>query len=191
LRPDANTSTSLRTLHTVKLIILDRDGVVSSDPDGRATRAEDWQSIPGAAAAISRLHHHGYRIAILADCGALDRGTCDMAALNAMHSRMVEDLATHGGTVDVVLCVPGADAPDRNARVAATLTDALERLDVSPSATVLVTDSQHELDAAHTAGLRPVLVLTGHGRDTLDAGLLPAETAVRVDLTAVAAELAP
>ena len=93
----------------MKLIILDRDGVVSNDPDGRATRAEDWQSMPGAAVAISRLHHHGYRIAILADCGALDRGTCDMAALNAVHSRMVEDLATQGGTIDVVLCVPGAD----------------------------------------------------------------------------------
>jgi D-glycero-D-manno-heptose 1,7-bisphosphate phosphatase len=87
--------------------------------------------------------------------------------------------------------VPGAEAPDRNARVAATLTDALERLDVSPGATVLVTDSQHELDAAHAAGLRPILVLTGHGRRTLDAGLLPPETVVRVDLAAVAAELAP
>jgi histidinol phosphatase-like enzyme len=38
----------------VKLIILDRDGVVSNDPDGRTTRAEDWVSMPGAAAAISR-----------------------------------------------------------------------------------------------------------------------------------------
>ena len=175
----------------MKLIILDRDGVVSNDPDGRTTRAEDWQSMPGAAAAISRLHHQGYRVAILADCGALDRGTCDMAALNAVHSRMVDDLATQGGTIDVVLLVPGADASDRNTRVAATLTDALERLDVSPSATVLVTDSQHELDAAQTAGLRPILVLTGHGRRTLDAGLLPPETVVRVDLAAVAAELAP
>ena len=175
----------------MKLIILDRDGVVSNDPDGRATRAEDWESMPGAAAAISRLHHHGYRIAILADCSALDRGTCDMAAINAVHSRMVEDLASQGGAIDVVLFVPGAEAPDRNARVAATLTDALERLDVSPSATVLVTDSQHELDAAQAAGLRPILVLTGHGRRTLDAGLLPPETVVRVDLAAVAAELAP
>ena len=175
----------------MKLNILDRDGVVSKDPDGRTTRAEDWESMPGAAAAISRLHHHGFRIAVLADCGPLDRGTCDMAALNAVHSRMVEDLAAQGGPIDVVLFVPGADACDRNARVAATLTDALERLDVSPGATVLVTDSQHELDAAHTAGLRPVLVLTGHGRRTLDAGLLPAETLVRVDLAAVAAELAP
>jgi beta-phosphoglucomutase-like phosphatase (HAD superfamily) len=71
------------------------------------------------------------------------------------------------------------------------LTDTLERLDVSPGTTVLVTDSQHELDAAHTAGLRTVLVLTGHGRRTLDAGLAPVDSVVRVDLAAVAAELAP
>ena len=175
----------------MKLIILDRDGVVSNDPDGRTTRAEDWVSMPGAAAAMSRLHHHGYRIAVLADCGPLERGTCDMAALNAVHSRMVEDLAAQGAPIDVVLVVPGADASERNARVAAILTDTLERLDVSPGTTVLVTDSQHELDAAHTAGLRPVLVLTGHGRRTLDAGLSPADSVVRVDLAAVAAELAP
>lgn len=175
----------------MKLIILDRDGVVSNDPDGRTTRAEDWVSMPGAAAAISRLNHHGYRVAVLADCGPLERGTCDMAALNAVHSRMVEDLAAQGGPIDVVLVVPGADASERKARVAAILTDTLERLDASPGTTVLVTDSQHELDAAHIAGLRPVLVLSGHGRRTLDAGLLPAETVVRVDLAAVAAELAP
>jgi D-glycero-D-manno-heptose 1,7-bisphosphate phosphatase len=175
----------------VKLIILDRDGVVSNDPDGRTTRAEDWVSMPGAAAAMSRLHHHGYRIAVLADCGPLDRGTCDMAALNAVHSRMVEDLAAQGGPIDVVLVVPGADASERKLRVAAILTATLERLDASPGTTVLVSDSQHELDAAHIAGLRPVLVLSGHGRSTLDAGVLPAETVVRVDLAAVAAELAP
>jgi D-glycero-D-manno-heptose 1,7-bisphosphate phosphatase len=175
----------------VKLIILDRDGVVSNDPDGRTTRAEDWVSMPGAAAAMSRLHHHGYRIAVLADCGPLDRGTCDMAALNAVHSRMVEDLAAQGGPIDVVLVVPGADASERKLWVAAILTATLERLDASPGTTVLVSDSQHELDAAHIAGLRPVLVLSGHGRSTLDAGVLPAETVVRVDLAAVAAELAP
>jgi hypothetical protein len=34
-------------------------------------------------------------------------------------------------------------------------------------------------------------VLSGHGRETLDAGQLPPGTLVRVDLAAVAAELAP
>jgi len=174
----------------VKLIIVDRDGVVSRDADGRTTRAEDWQSVPGSAAAIARLAHGGWRIALMADRGPLTRGACDMAALNALHARLIGEVVEQGGRIDAVVFVDPAGTPDRRARVAATLEEALARLGIAPASSVLVTDTQPDLDAAHAAGCRPVLVLTGHGRQTLDAGALPAGTVVRVDLAAVAAELA-
>ena len=52
-------------------------------------------------------------------------------------------------------------------------------------------DQLRDLQAAHAAACRPVLVLTGKGRTTMTNGGLPPDTAVRVDLAAVAAELAP
>jgi D-glycero-D-manno-heptose 1,7-bisphosphate phosphatase len=174
----------------VKLFIVDRDGVVSRDADGRTTRPDDWQSLPGSAAAIARLNHAGWRVAVMADRGPLARGACDMSALNAVHARMVEEVASHGGKIDLVLFVPPAGSPDRAGAAAATLGEALARLGASSSTTVVVADSRVDLEAAHAAGCRPVLVLTGHGRETFEAGDLPPGTVVRVDLAAIAAELA-
>jgi D-glycero-D-manno-heptose 1,7-bisphosphate phosphatase len=175
----------------VKLLIVDRDGVLSRDADGRTTRPEDWQSMPGAADAIARLNHGGYRVAVMADGGPIARGACDMAALNAVHARMIEEVEERGGRIDLVLFVPPAEAPDRLDAAAAALSDVLARLGVPAATTVLVADTQRDLDAAHAAGCRPVLVLSGHGRTTLQRGRMPPGTVVRVDLAAIAAELAP
>jgi D-glycero-D-manno-heptose 1,7-bisphosphate phosphatase len=175
----------------VKLLIVDRDGVLSRDADGRVARPEDWQAVPGSAKAIARLNHGGYRVAVMADRGALARGACDMATMVSIHARMIDEIVGHGGRVEAVMFVPPADAPDRVDEVAATLEDVLARLGGTPGSTVVVADGRADLDAAHAAGCRTVLVLSGHGRRTLDAGVLPPATVVRVDLAAVAAELAP
>jgi D-glycero-D-manno-heptose 1,7-bisphosphate phosphatase len=55
----------------------------------------------------------------------------------------------------------------------------------------MVGDSQRDVDAAAAAGARPVLVLTGQGARTRDAGSLPPGTRVFPDLAAFAAHLAP
>ncbi|HYF58803.1 MAG TPA: HAD-IIIA family hydrolase [Burkholderiaceae bacterium] len=175
----------------MKLLIVDRDGVVSRDPDGRTARPEDWQSVPGSAEAIARLNHGGYRVAVMADRGPLARGACDMATLNAMHARMIDEIAERGGRIEAVLFVPPAGVPGREDRIAEALGELLSRMDGAPASTVVVADTRSDLDAAHAAGCRTVLVLSGHGRATLDAAGMPPGTVVRVDLAAVAAELAP
>jgi D-glycero-D-manno-heptose 1,7-bisphosphate phosphatase len=175
----------------VKLMIVHRDGILGRDAHGRASHAHDWQSAPGSAQAVARLNHGGWHVAVLADRGPLARGACDMAALGALHAQMIDDVTSHGGRIDLVLYAAAPDAPRRAESVAATLEDALARLGVAPSAAVVVSDARAELDAARVAGCQPILVLSGHGRETLDAGQLPPGTLVRVDLAAVAAELAP
>lgn len=176
----------------MKLLIVDRDGVVSRDPDGRALRAGDWQPQPGSAEAIARFAHDGWRIAMLADCAGLARGSCDMSALNALHGRILETIGDAGGRIDAILFLPSSEtAPDRTERAAEAMQDALARLGASAADTVVVTDSRLDLDAVRAAGCRPVLVLTGHGRAAFEAGDLPQGTVVRADLAAVAAELVP
>lgn len=175
----------------MKLVILDRDGVVSCDADGRTVRADDWRAVPGALEAIARLNHAGFQVVMMGDCGPLARGACDMTALNALHARMLSDVVAQGGHIEAVLLVPPAEGPGRAQAAVLALQDLLARLGVSAAETGVVSDSRHELEAAQAAGCRPILVLSGHGRGTLESGNLPPETLVRVDLCAVAAELAP
>lgn len=174
----------------MKLLIVDRDGVLSRDADGRAARAEDWEAAPGSPDAIARLVHGGWHVALLADRGPLLRGACDMTALNALHARLIDTVVDHGGRVDAVVFVDPEGTPGRLERTAEAIGEALARLGAVPGSTVLVADGQADLEAAHAAGCRPVLVLSGHGRRTLESGTLPPGAVVRVDLAAVAAELA-
>jgi D-glycero-D-manno-heptose 1,7-bisphosphate phosphatase len=72
--------------------------------------------------------------------------------------------------------------------------DAVEvarRFNVALDDTYMVGDAQRDLEAAAAAGTRPVLVLTGKGMQTRDAGRLPPGTRIFPDLAAFAAHLAP
>jgi D-glycero-D-manno-heptose 1,7-bisphosphate phosphatase len=175
----------------VKLLIVDRDGVVSRDPDGRAARTEGWRCLPGSAAAIARLVHGGWRVALMADRGPLARGTADMSGLVSTHGRLLDEIERAGGRVDAVLFVPAPDAPGRTVEAAASIEETLSRMQVAPESTVVVADGAGDLEAAAAAGCRTMLVLSGHGRETFGSSELPPGTVVRVDLSAIAAELAP
>jgi D-glycero-D-manno-heptose 1,7-bisphosphate phosphatase len=65
------------------------------------------------------------------------------------------------------------------------------RLNVDLEGVPVVGDSLRDLQAAAAAGAKPVLVLTGKGRKTREAGGLPQGTAVYPDLAAFAAQQAP
>ena len=63
------------------------------------------------------------------------------------------------------------------------------RLNIPLAGVPFVGDSLKDLQAAAAAGARPILVLTGKGRKTREAGGLPASTEVYPDLATFAAHL--
>ena len=52
----------------MKLVILDREGVINRAPDGYVLGPEQFEPLPGSFEAIARLHHAGY----IAQRGALN-----------------------------------------------------------------------------------------------------------------------
>ncbi|MEJ2655078.1 MAG: D-glycero-beta-D-manno-heptose-1,7-bisphosphate 7-phosphatase, partial [Acidihalobacter sp.] len=46
----------------MKLIVLDRDGVINKDSDAYVKSPEEWLPIPGSLEAIARLNEAGYRV---------------------------------------------------------------------------------------------------------------------------------
>jgi D-glycero-D-manno-heptose 1,7-bisphosphate phosphatase len=98
-----------------------------------------------------------------------------------------------GGRIDAVFFCP--HSPDAGCECRkpkpGMLTEILRRFKVPAREVFAVGDSLRDLNAAHAAGCKPVLVLTGKGQASFEQGTLPAATRVRADLAAVAAELAP
>ena len=48
----------------MKLVILDRDGVINVDSDRFIKSVDEWKPIPGSLEAIARLYGAGYRVAV-------------------------------------------------------------------------------------------------------------------------------
>ncbi len=91
---------------SMKLVILDRDGVINHDSDHFIKSPEEWTPLPGSLAAIASLNQNGWRVAVATNQSGLARGLFDMQALNAMHAKMHKALAAVGGRIDAVFFCP-------------------------------------------------------------------------------------
>jgi len=177
----------------VKLIVLDRDGTINYDSDQYIKSPAEWKPIPGSLEAIARLNHGGWRVVLATNQSGLARGLFDMATLNAIHAEMHRAVAHAGGRIDAIFFCPHAADANCACRKPkpGMLHEIARRLNVELAGVPVVGDSLKDLQAAAAVGARPMLVLTGKGKRTREAGDLPPGTEIYPDLAAVAARLAP
>jgi D-glycero-D-manno-heptose 1,7-bisphosphate phosphatase len=90
----------------MKLIILDRDGVINFDSVQFIKTPEEWKPIPGSLDAIARLSQMGYRVVVATNQSGVGRGLFDMATLNAIHDKMMKAVSAAGGRIDAIFICP-------------------------------------------------------------------------------------
>lgn len=170
----------------MKLIILDRDGVINRDSDAFVKSPDEWVALPGSVAAIARLSQAGYTVAVATNQSGLARGLFDTATLNAIHAKLHDEVAQAGGIVDsIFLCPHGPqDGCDCRKPLPGMYHDIARRYDANLQGVPAVGDSLRDLQAAAAAGCTPWLVLTGNGVKTQQSELPPG-TRVAADLSAV------
>jgi D-glycero-D-manno-heptose 1,7-bisphosphate phosphatase len=177
----------------MKLVVLDRDGTINHDSDRYIKSPEEWRPIKGSLEAIARLTQAGWHVVVATNQSGIARGLFDVATLNAIHQAMHTAVLQAGGRIDAIFFCPHAADSDCECRKPkpGLLHEIARRMNVDLAAVPVVGDSLRDLQAAGAAGARPILVLTGKGRKTRDAGGLPQGTRVFADLAAAAAQLAP
>jgi D-glycero-D-manno-heptose 1,7-bisphosphate phosphatase len=170
----------------MKLVILDRDGVINVDSDRFIKTPDEWKPIPGALEAIARLNGAGFHVAVATNQSGIERGLLDMSTLNAIHAKMLKAVQEVGGRIDVIYyCPHSGDAGCRCRKPEpGMLIDIGQRLNVDLKDVVCIGDSPRDLEAAVAVGGIPYLVLTGKGAKTKTAGTLPPGTLVFDDLSA-------
>jgi len=168
----------------MKLVILDRDGVINVDSDQFIKSPEEWEPIPGSLEAIADLNHAGYRVVVASNQSGIGRGLLDMAALNAINDKMYKALAQLGGRIDALFYCPHPAEVSCACRKPnpGMLEDIARRFNAGLAGVPCIGDSLRDAQAAAAAGAQPVLVLTGKGRNTRAAGGLPEGTRVYRDL---------
>lgn len=168
----------------MKLVILDRDGVINHDSAAYIKSPEEWKPIPGSLEAIALLNQAGYRVLVATNQSGVGRGLFDMATLNAIHDKMHRALSLVGGRVDGIFYCPHAqDAGCACRKPRPGLLDEIaRRFGVSLEGVPFIGDSLRDLQAGAAVGAQPVLVLTGKGKKTRKEGDLPEGTVIHADL---------
>jgi len=153
----------------MKLIVLDRDGVINEDSDRYIKSADEWIPIPGSLEAIARLYHAGHHIVLASNQSGLGRGLFTIDDLNAMHRKLARELAALGAQVDAIYFCPHTPEDGCSCRKPepGLLLEIRERLQVDLTGVPAVGDALRDIQAARRVGASPILVRTGKGRSTL------------------------
>lgn len=153
----------------MKLIILDRDGVINEDSDDYIKSPDEWLPLPGSLEAIARLTNAGYRIVVSTNQSGIARKLFDLPALNAIHDKMHQLVVEQGGEIDAVFFCPHGPGDHCDCRKPAPgMMHAISRrLGVSLEGVPVVGDSLRDIESARAVNAQPILVRTGKGTRAL------------------------
>ncbi|MBE0598091.1 MAG: D-glycero-beta-D-manno-heptose 1,7-bisphosphate 7-phosphatase [Desulfuromonadales bacterium] len=180
-RPTVNKGRSERPA-----VFLDRDGTINVEKD-YLHRVEDFEFISGVPEAIRRLNEAGFLVIVTTNQSGVARGYYPLAAVEALHRHLQAELAPYGASIDAFYICPHhpqagvgeyrIECDCRKGRPGMLLQAATEHgIDLASS--WMVGDKAADVEAGVAAGCRPLLVLTGYGRQESEG--LPETAAPRL-----------
>lgn len=164
----------------MKLVILDRDGVINEDYDNFIKSPDEWIPIPGSLDAIALLNQHGYTIAVATNQSGVALGLYSVETLDAIHAKMHKAVEEANGYIQAVYYCPHVNEDNCECRKPKSkmAKDIGQQFAVDLHGVPGVGDSLRDLVSFANAGCQPMLVLTGKGKKTLAEGNLPSGTLV-------------
>ncbi len=151
-------------------VLLDRDGVINQDSADYIKSADEWHPIPRSLQAIALLNAHGLKVAVITNQSGIGRGLYDEENLQAMHNKMTTLCHAEGGVIDLILYCPHRpeDHCDCRKPKPGLLNQFAQQTGQTPNETYFIGDKMSDVKAAENAGVRPILVKTGKGQQTLN-----------------------
>ena len=150
-------------MHVTKLVILGRDGILNEYREGHVTAPEEWIVIAGVLEAVSRINHAGWHVVVATNQAGIGRGMIDMAAVNAVHVHMNQQLAVQGARIDAVFFCPHTpeDHCDCRKPKPGMMLEIGRRYGVDLAQVPMVGDTLRDMLAASAAGCEPHLIQSG------------------------------
>lgn len=180
----------------MKLVILDRDGVINIERSDFVKSANECVPIDGSIDAIARLHKAGFTVVVATNQSGLARRKFDLDDLEAIHEKLTRLIEEQGAELAAIFYCPHAPEDKCKCRKPLPgLIDAIEaEFNTSAEGCYFVGDSLRDLQAAANKSCKPILVQTGNGEKTLtqlaDASLQTDAPKLALSQTQVFADLA-
>ncbi len=146
----------------MKLILLDRDGVINRDSLDYIKSVDEFILIPESIEAIARLTHAGYKIGVATNQSGVSRGLYTEDQLGAIHQKLLDSVQSSGGVIDRIeycihlpseLCSCRKPQPGMLHALAHYFNTSLEGVP-------FVGDRVSDIQAALTVGALPIMVLS-------------------------------
>ncbi len=159
---DALQLSALMSQSSIPAVFLDRDGTLMEDAH-YCSHPDQVKVIPGVPEALRALKQAGYHLVIITNQSGIGRGYYSVADYQAVQERFLSLIGD--GLIDATyFCpeAPEAASPRRKPEPTMVLEAHRDHgLDLARS--WFVGDKAVDVQCGRNAGVRPILVLTGHG----------------------------
>ncbi len=153
-----------------KAVFIDRDGTINVDTDF-VHKKDEWEWIEGAKEAIKKLNDAGFVVVVVTNQSGIARGRYTEDDVQTLHSFVDAELAKISAHVDGYYLCPHhpehGNHRECDCRKPATgmLLKAAKEHNIDLARSFLIGDKKSDIEAAVNAGVTPVLVMTGYGKE--------------------------
>lgn len=175
----------------MKLIILDRDGVINYDSAAYIKAPEEWLPIPGSLEAIAKLTQAGWTIAVATNQSGIARGLYTHEILAAIHAKMQAMVQATGGKIDSIFYCPHHPAEHCHCRKPqpGLLEQIAKHYHHNIQGIPFIGDKWTDAETAFAVGCQPILLETGLEKPTIPKDYLTANIPVFNNLASAAQTL--
>ena len=150
---------------SLKVLFLDRDGVINKDRINFVLKWEEWAWLPKVKEALARLKAGGWTLVVISNQSCIGRGIVEAEVIEEVNARMAAELAEAGAELDGIYVCP--HAPDDcclcRKPEPGLIHQAVEEMGLDLEGAWLIGDSERDIQAAQAAGVKTILVRTGKG----------------------------
>lgn len=155
-----------------RAVFVDRDGTVA-DEVGYVNHPSRLRLLPRSGQALKRIREAGFLAVVVTNQAGVARDYFDESVVHETHRRLVALLEGEGTGVDRIYFCPhhpreGKPPYRQDCRcrkpLPGMLHQAAEELGIDLPRSYMVGDGVVDVEAARSAGVVPILVLTGYGR---------------------------
>jgi D-glycero-D-manno-heptose 1,7-bisphosphate phosphatase len=166
-------------------VFLDRDGVLVADT-GYPHEISGAIPLDNVSSALSRLQHAGFELVVVSNQSGVGRGLFSSEDVVRFNAALCANLGQAGvrlAVEDFYICphAPDENCDCRKPKPGLLLRAARERsLDLPRS--FLIGDKKTDVEAAHAAGIQPILLASGRNIISTDKTLVAGDLAQAVEL---------
>ena len=147
---------------TIKLIALDRDGIVNEDSPAYVKSLAEWHTVPGSMNAIAKLKRHNYKVVIATNQSGIARSLFTLDTVNILHQHMLDEIKQAGGTLDGIFMCPHKPEDNCDCRKPkpGLLLQAAKKFNIKPEEILMIGDSIRDILAAKNCGAQAMFIKT-------------------------------